>query len=115
MVHLINISKIKVTNSVKIHVSTIITKSLANELAALEDSTFKIFLTFLWHFTDFEEAVKIVGFVVEFKLTRDLLIEGAHHCIEKFISWRVTGDDLTVMEFNPLVACGVYRDGTHTK
>lgn len=52
---------------------------------------------------------------MELKLTRDLLIEGAHHCIEKFISWRVTSYDLTIVELYFLMAGGIHRDGAHAE
>lgn len=115
MVNLIDVPEIEVAHAIKVHVAAVVAERLAHDLAILQNCALEILLTFLRHLANFEKAVQVVGFVVELELARHLLVQGAHHCIEKFISWRVTSDHLAVVELYFFVARCVHRDRAHTK
>ena len=66
MVNLFYVSEVEVAYSIKIHIPAIITISFTDELTTFKYSTLKILLASLWNFSNFEEAVEVVNFVVEF-------------------------------------------------
>jgi hypothetical protein len=79
--NLLDISKIKIPNTIEVHVATIISENVAYLLSIFDDHTFKIFLAPLWHLANFVKAIEFVLGIMELQLSRHLLVQSSHQCV----------------------------------
>lgn len=67
MIYLINVSQVKVSFSIKVHVAAVVSEALADLLTILEDATVEVLLALFRNLTYLIVTIKVVSFIMELK------------------------------------------------
>ena len=115
VINLVNITVIEIADPIEIHITGVIAKNRRNFFGWFENSTFKIFLSFLFHISYIIVSINFILIIIKFNFPTNLIIQSPNHHVLKSINWMIALNCLTIFKLYFFESLFTNSNRSHTK